>query len=108
MKLGQTLLGLGLATAVGSVAYFKLTNQDPVTWGRRVKATADQTVQQLNDIQTARTRVATNVTKLATAVNDGTATLTDIQKAVDKFQFKIAPRVASLEKAVNHLNTGEF
>jgi len=108
MKIGRFLLGTGLAAGVSLAAYLTLTHQDPVALGHQVKRQAQKTAHQIGDINQARENVTTNAQKLSQAIEDGTQTLNAIQTQIDKFQFKVAPRVAAIEETLNHLEQSEF
>lgn len=108
MGIGRLILGTGLAAGVGFATYLTLTHQDPVTWGHNVKRQAQQTSAQLEAIRQAKDRVATNAQKLSDAIEDGTQTLNAIQTQVDKFQFKVAPRLAAIEETLDHLNASQI
>lgn len=108
MKIGRLIAGTTVAVTTGIAAYLALTRQDPITWGRQVKHQAQVTAQQLDDIRTAKEHVAANAQKLSQAIDDGTQTLNAIQTQVDKFEFKIAPRLAEIQKTLDHMETSQF
>ncbi|GEO70265.1 hypothetical protein [Levilactobacillus acidifarinae] len=107
MGLGRFVAGVSLAAGVGLATYLTLTQQDPLTWGKKVQRSVQQTAQQLDDVRQAKDQVATNAQQLATALEDGTQTLNAIQTQIDKFQFKVAPRVAVIEETLARLEDRE-
>lgn len=108
MGIGRFVAGVTVAASVGLATYLALTQQDPLTWGRQVKRQATHTAQQLDNVKTAQDRVASDAQKLAQAIEDGTQTLNTIQTQIDKFQFKVAPRVAKIEETLDHLEQSQF
>lgn len=100
MGIGRFLTGATLATGVGLAAYLTLTKQDPLTWSKGVRAQAKHTAQKVDDLRGAKDQLTRNVAKLSQAVTDAQPTLDDIQVAVDKFGFKVAPRVAAIEETL--------
>ncbi|MFC6206051.1 hypothetical protein [Levilactobacillus tongjiangensis] len=100
MGIGRFLTGATLATGVGLAAYLTLTKQDPLTWGKGVRAQTQHTAQKIDDLRGAKNQLTHNVAKLSQAVTDAQPTLDEIQAAVDKFAFKIAPRVAAIEETL--------
>lgn len=103
MSVGRFVAGVGLAAGLGLATYLTVTKQDPRTWGHKVKHSVTQTKADLTDVKHAKDRVSSNVTKLTSALEDGTQALTTIQHQIEQFQFKIAPRVAAIEETVSHL-----
>lgn len=107
MGLGRLMAGTGLAAGVGLATYLTLTHQDPLTWYQTLKHSTQQTTQQLADIRRAKARVATNAQRLSSALEDGTQTLNAIQTQIDQFQFKIAPRLSTIEDTLAHLKDAQ-
>lgn len=101
------MAGTGLAAGVGLATYLTLTHQDPLTWYQTLKQSTQQTTQQLTDIRRAKARVATNAQKLTRAIEDGTQTLNAIQTQLDQFQFKVAPRLQTIEATLDHLKDAQ-
>ncbi|HIW71928.1 MAG TPA: hypothetical protein H9875_04795 [Candidatus Levilactobacillus faecigallinarum] len=108
MGIGRFLTGVSVAAGVSLAAYLVLTQQDPLTWGRNLKHQAQRTTQQLDDIRQAKDKVAANALKLSQAIEDGTQTLNAIQTQIDKFEFKVAPRVAVIQETLDHLEQTEI
>ncbi|MFD1455900.1 hypothetical protein ACFQ44_09510 [Levilactobacillus lanxiensis] len=101
MGLGRFLTGTTLAVGVGLAAYLTLTKQDPLTWGKNVKQQAQHTAAQIDDIRQAKDRVAQRATGLTAALTAAQPVLDDIQTDVDKFAFKIAPRVSAIQEILD-------
>ncbi|NLR31918.1 hypothetical protein [Levilactobacillus tujiorum] len=101
MGIGKFLTGVTLATGVGLAAYFTLTKQDPRTWAKHISQQAQTTVDQVDDIKVAKDRLADKAQALNTAVTAATPVIDDIQSQVEKFAFKVAPRVDIIEETVS-------
>lgn len=101
MGIGKFLTGVTLATGVGLAAYFTLTKQDPRTWAKQLSAQAKATMDQVDDVKTAKDNLTDKVQALSAAVTTATPAIEDIQSDVEKFAFKIAPRVEVIEDTVS-------
>lgn len=101
MGIGKFLTGVTLATGVGLAAYFTLTKQDPRTWAKQVGQQVQDTADQVSDIKTAKDNLTDKTQALSAAVTAATPAIEDIQEAVEKFSFKVAPRVEIIEKTVS-------
>ncbi|WP_261810760.1 hypothetical protein [Levilactobacillus humaensis] len=101
MGISRFIGGLTLATGVGLAAYLTLTKQDPITWAKHLKDQAQHTATKVSEAQSAQERLTQSVQKLGAAVDASTPALEDIQKDIEKFQFKIAPRVAVIQETLD-------
>lgn len=101
MGISRFIGGLTLATGVGLAAYLTLTKQDPITWAKHLKAQAQHTATKVSEAQNAQERLTDSVQKLGAAVEASAPALEDIQHDIEKFQFKIAPRVAVIQETLN-------
>ncbi|NLR09913.1 MULTISPECIES: hypothetical protein [Lactobacillaceae] len=101
MGIGKFLTGVTLATGVGLAAYFTLTKQDPRTWVKQVRAQVKTTADQVDDVKNAKDRLTAKAQALNDAVTAATPAIEDIQSDVEKFAFKIAPRVEVIEDTVS-------
>lgn len=100
MGIGRFIMGTTLAAGVGLAAYLVATQQDPRTWGQHVKHQVRETSDQITAIRQSTDRVSASTQQLTAAITVVEPVLADIQGAVDKFTFKIAPRVANIEEIV--------
>jgi len=100
MGIGRFIMGTTLAAGVGLAAYLVATQQDPRTWGQHVKHQVRETSDQITAIRQSTDRVSASTQQLTAAITAVEPVLADIQGAVDKFTFKIAPRVANIEEIV--------
>jgi len=101
MGFGKFLTGVTLATGVGLAAYFTLTKQDPRVWAQQLGDQIKDTVDKVDDVKTAKDNVTTKVAALDAAVTTATPAIEDIQSDVEKFAFKIGPRVEEIQDTVS-------
>ncbi|MFC6260771.1 hypothetical protein [Levilactobacillus fujinensis] len=101
MKIGRFLVGSALAVGVGLAAYLTLTKQDPVTWSRHVGEQAKHTAAKFDDVKDAKDNLTQSTQRLTTTIDAAMPVLDDIQTDIEKFTFKIAPRVEKIEETVS-------
>lgn len=101
MGFGKFLTGITLATGVGLAAYFTLAKQDPRVWAKQLGDQIKDTANKADDVKTAKDDVTAKIQALNTAVTAATPAIEDIQSDVEKFAFKIAPRVEEIQDTVS-------
>ena len=105
MRLSHLITGTALAAGVGLATYLTISKQDPLTWGRHVKQQAKLTTNNISNVKDAKEQLGQSARNLATAIEDAQPALDEIQSAVDKFSFKIAPRLEVIESTLDRMNS---
>ncbi|WP_143463969.1 hypothetical protein [Levilactobacillus enshiensis] len=101
MQIGRFLAGSVLAVGVGLAAYLTLTKQDPLTWGKNVGEQAKHTAAKIDDVKDAKANLTQSTQRLTTAIDAAMPVFDDLQSDIEKFTFKIAPRVEKIEETVS-------
>lgn len=104
MRLSHLITGTVLAAGVGLATYLTISKQDPLTWGRHVKQQVKLTTKNINTVKDAKEQLNQSARNLATAIEDAQPAFDEIQSAVDKFSFKIAPRLETIESTLDQMN----
>ncbi|PWG01050.1 hypothetical protein [Levilactobacillus bambusae] len=93
-----------VTAGIGLAFHLIQTRQNPIDWGKEKVNDVRVKVDQYQEFQASRRAVQHNLTKLQEAIQNAQPVITDIQTDINKFEFKIQPRVAKLNDAINRLN----
>ncbi|RRK10223.1 hypothetical protein D1831_08660 [Lactiplantibacillus garii] len=93
------LIGIGLSAA----AYMLINQKTPKDVYHDVKSYVQEVLDAADDLQTAREDFSDATSNLGVQLQHAAEVFDDIQTDIDKFQFKIEPHVALLQKHADHL-----
>ncbi|MFC6180847.1 hypothetical protein [Lactiplantibacillus daowaiensis] len=95
----NTMIGLGLSAA----AYMIINRKTPKTMYLDAKSYVQDVLDAADDLQSAREEFSDAQSDLSVQMVKAAKVVDDIQTEVDKFQFKLEPHLAIIQKHADHL-----